>query len=120
MDTILLYAKDRFDSAEALTLLCNDIKAVSDSEHKLYFRKLMANAFTIFPGCTDEDGIKHPTGDKEVIIFPMYEHELLDKLQAGKNLIELRNCKWVIGEGEKSSNVRKKIIAWLLGADWNS
>jgi len=120
MDTILLYAKDRFDAAEALTILCNDIKAVEEANHKLYFRRLMFNSFTISSGHTDEDGTRHLDGDKEVVIFPMEREEQLEKLKVGKNILELRNCNWIIGEGEKAVERRSHIINWLLGADWNS
>ena len=120
MDTILLYATDRFDAAEALTILCNDIKAIEEANHRLYFRRLMFNSFTISSGHTDEDGTRHLDGEREVVIFPMEKEEHLEKLKAGKNILELRNCNWIIGEGDKTIKRRRHIIDWLLGADWDS
>lgn len=120
MNTILLLAQDRFDAAEALTILCNDIKTIEKANHKLFFRKIMMGAFSISAGHTDEDGTRHLDSENELIIFPVSNEEQLEKLKLGKTIIELHNCKWIIGEGEKTSNLRIKIIDWLLGADWNS
>ena len=120
METILLIANDRIVAGEAITVICNDIKAREDANHKLYFRRIMMGAYTISSGHTEEDGTRILDGNRELVIFPVYREEQLEKLKTGKNLIEMHNATWILGEGPKKVDIRTKLIDWLLGAEWDS
>ena len=113
MDTVVLYVLDRISAMESLTYLCNDIKAREDANHQLYFKRMMFGGYHVFRGNPDTKDIC----DREIIIFPADKPDRLEKLNAGKNILVCKNCKWVTGEGKGATRVRKLLIDWLLGSD---
>ena len=123
METILLLATKPIDAHQALSYICEDIKANPEADHQLYFSRMMFGAFTISKGSVKETDLGggltkkdcELTGEHELIIFPAAYEEQLEKLKAsGKTLIFVKNCMCVAGPSEKKVAFRKVIMDWLL------
>lgn len=122
METIILYCKTREEALHAVNDMCMDIKALpEDDQHILYMNRRIFGMYAIFPGVKLEDGDepgrreKVQPGDRELIFFPAEKEEAFEKLKAGKNLILVKNCNYVIGESKVKKIRRSVIIDWLLG-----
>ena len=115
LETILFYITDKEDGLKAVKYLTDDIKADEDANHKLYFRFLMADTYQVSIGCTDDDGQKHLIGNHEVLFVPESRLGKLDtSFNQNKNIIFMKNCMFIAGDGEKASSTRKLLIDWLL------
>ena len=122
METIILYCKTQEEALHAVNDICMDIKALpDDNQHQLFMNRRIFGMYSIFPGekiggsLINEPGKaeKIQPGDRELIFFPAEREEDFEKLKAGKNLVMVKNCNYIIGETRKTR--RDKIIDWLLG-----
>ena len=117
METVLLLAQTPQQAGESVSYLCTDIQNTPEANHKLYFSRIMFGSFHISMGETGEDGKKHLTGDREIVIFPAVYEEQLEKLKVGKTMILCKNCMCVVGESDRRIDRRKNLISWVLGND---
>ena len=113
METVILFAANREDALKSVSSLCNDIKSRDDANHRLYFNARLMGMFVIAPGEVIDDK-KEFTGNRELIIFPAMRDDDFERLKASKNLVSIHNANWVIGDGPRKVNARKKMIDWLL------
>lgn len=113
METILFYVKNTQEALFAANAICSDIKALPDEDqHKLYLRKWPFHAMMIAP--YERKGTELVQLDKELLIFPAYREEDLEKLERGKNLVLFKNAMYIVGDNETSIKRRSNIINWLL------
>ena len=126
METIILYCKTQEEALHAVNDICMDIKALpDDDQHQLFMNRRIFGMYSIFPGekiggsLIGEPGKaeKIQPGDKELIFFPAEKEEAFEKLKAGKNLVMVKNCNYIIGEQDSRKNRRSNIINWLLGKE---
>lgn len=124
METIILYCKTQEEALHAVNDICADIKALpDDDQHKLFMNRRIFGMYSIFPGTKLEDSAigvegkveKVQPGDRELIFFPADKEEAFEKLKAGKNLVMVKNCNYIIGEADSRKKRRANIIDWLLG-----
>ena len=113
MQTILLYAKTTQEALYSANAICSDIKALpDDDQHKLYLRKWPFHAMQIVP--YEKKGDRLEQLDRELLIFPAYREEDLERLERGKHLVLLKNAMCIVGDNETSKGRRSTIINWLL------
>ena len=124
METILLYCQTQEEALHAVNDICMDIKALpEDNQHQLFMNRRIFGMYSIFPGTKLEDSAigvdgkaeKVQPGDRELIFFPAEKEDAFEKLKAGKNLIMVKNCNYIIGEADSRKKRRANIIDWLLG-----
>ena len=111
MDTIMLLAKNVRDAHESVTYLCTDIQNTPACEHKVFLSRLPYGGFYICLGSKDENGERHMTGEREVLII---DSDLAETMRQGKNVILSKNCMSIAGEGNLKILRRKAVIDWLL------
>ena len=113
--TILFYVTDKEDGIKAVKYLIDDIKANDEAQHKLFFRPMMRGTYYISMGTTDDKGNRYMIGDHELLFMPQNSFEFLDgTFKENKTIILQKNCMVIAGETEKASELRNKIINWLL------
>ena len=114
MKTIMLTSQNKEDSIKSVNYLVEDIKAREDANHKLYFRFLMAGAYMVSMGCEDTDGVKHFVGEHEIIFMPSNRTQDIERLKELKDIVWLKNCMIIAGDGDKPKKLRNSLIDWLL------
>ena len=120
METILLIAQTPQNAYQAVSYICEDIKADHNADHKLYFARILFGGFHISKGeVHEENGVKMSTltGEHELIIFPAAYEDQLEKLKVDKSILLLKNCMTIAGDSSKKIAFRKSIIEWLLDDD---
>ena len=126
METIILYCKTQEEALHAVNDICVDIKALPDDcQHQLFMNRRLFGMYSIFPGEKIGGSLigelgkaeKIQPGDRELIFFPAEKEEAFEKLKAGKNLVMVKNCNYIIGEQDSRKNRRSNIINWLLGKE---
>ena len=119
MKSVIFLVHDTEDGLATITQLTQDIKSNSDANHKLYFRVLLNNVYSITRGEVDKDGLTQLVGDREVIFLPMNKgntsKHLIGRMQEEKEVIFMDNCMYIAGDGDKKRDRRSLLIDWLLG-----
>lgn len=114
MKTIIFYTKDRDEAIRSVEFLTKDIQSREDASHQLYFRFLMAGAYSVARGTTDEKGNKELTGEHEIIFIPFNRQRDIERLKELKEVIWYKNAMIIAGNGEKPTELRRLLINWLL------
>lgn len=118
MKTIIFLVFNKEDGLATVTQLTQDIKANEEANHKLFFRNLFKGKYCIAKGEPGEDGKPVMNGDREIIFLPMDDRSIskiaLARLAEGKEILMVKNCMCLCGDGEAKQNRRRKVIDWLL------
>lgn len=111
MDTVLFLANNPKEAHKSVAYFCTDIQNDERCSHKIFLSQMLTGGFYICTGSKDENGERHMTGEREVLIMPAH---LLEQVRLGKNIILTKNCMSIAGESDLKCLRRAALIDWLL------
>ena len=110
MKTFIFFSTGSKEHIKSSECLVNAIKDDERCAHKLYFRPIMANVYQVIRAAKDEKDILQIVGCHELLFVPANRHDLIDRLENTKNVVQKINCMCIVNDDERT----KKLIDWLL------
>ncbi len=105
METLIFLITNKEDGLASITYFCNEVKDREDANHQLGFTRRLMGTYTIF------NSLNVDKATKEIIFCPSGR---IGDIKKGKNIIDVKNCMWFVGEYDSAKNRIKSIIDWML------